>query len=400
MVHRQIRAPLVLLLLILCPLPGCLTTTSREPGTRLRTERRAEMVRSEYRLVSEEKTDPGDPMVVMVRLERRDVEQVSERDISKAVIVRTRRTLSFEPRFFLWPVNLVRTPIGLVGCLWGTTTTGLHTTLGVLATVTLVPLLAAPPGEVAFAVLELPQIVLSGQPGWPWTRRWLGGNRDALKRYWSTSGAFIGTWWDFAWGYRAYPFIIMLVKKQTRQETDTEYVGDWQDKGEQPTDYDPVPFHEFTVRAGERETTVTADAAGNAKVDLRDLSRHVCFDGRLSLSVEARVDDKSVGRPEFAYEVNKLRGPLPPDVETDPTDGSFVDAARLRFAVTVTGDRKLKDISVSLNGQPQKEWKAVGQYDFTGEIRILLRPGPNRISVEATDEGGLKTTRDIAVELE
>ena len=154
------------------------------------------------------------------------------------------------------------------------------------------------------------------------------------------------------------------------------------------------------MKARGKETRITADVAGDAYVRVLELAEGLRYDERLSLIVRAEVDGREIGRQDFTYDVSKLRAPFQPTIKTDPADGKSVTAPRLRLTVTVTGDRKLKDVSVSLNGQPLKGWKAIDRIEFTGTADMLLRPGANKVTVEATDEGDLKTTRDVDIELE
>ena len=293
-VPRAVVLPPLILSILVCPLQGCFTTTVARRGKSLRTESKAEKVRTEYQLVTAEEITIGKPVVV-VKVEHRDWQKISEREIFQTIVESTKRTLSFEPRFFLWPVNLVRTPIGVVGCIWGVTITGVHTVsavavgtatglapgvglivgsafsiwfLGPVAVMGMVlggfmviGVMAAVVGqkdndaskfgrffpsagmaivELALAPVELPQLIWCDQPGFPFTRRTFDTESTALSRYWSSSGTFIGAFWNFAWDYEAYPFIVMPARKVSSRIGDREMTGDWQDKGEQPRSTNPL----------------------------------------------------------------------------------------------------------------------------------------------------------------
>ncbi len=116
---------LVVLSLLAAALAGCTVGPRFQRGPKLRTEQRNARHHGRIRPPGRPHLDAAPPGLV-VWLDSRTTTSAEERDIYQKVQVIGHRRLSFEPTFFLWPYNLVRAPVGLVGCAFVGLDMGLH----------------------------------------------------------------------------------------------------------------------------------------------------------------------------------------------------------------------------------------------------------------------------------
>jgi hypothetical protein len=299
---------------------GCAVHVRYEKGPQLDTERRLLASEVSYRLASRQETTDGRPvLVVWVEAEGTYVEE--RRPLYGRVEVYLTRSLTFRPAFFLWPANLVRTPVGLLGCGFSGVSLGAHMLAAGVGAVVALPgthyLSRAAGGttetdamriagtivglctlvlETPLLVLDIPHCLVHGTPLYPVTR-----SHSAFPDAW---GRAIASSWRFAWDYRAYPaFFLGWEFRTRRRDVPGTVEGEWERTAVR--DCRPVlDTPEFVLEGPGWQRTVAA-AQGEARVDLRELARETGARLVLRFRAEAQAPQGSVSR-DFSFQVWQL----------------------------------------------------------------------------------------------
>jgi hypothetical protein len=317
------------LLLLATALAGCSIAPHYEKGALLTTEQREVGRTPEYKLQGVDHLDRVPPVLV-VWMDTRDRITTEQRDMYQKVEVSGRRRLAFEPTFLLWPWNVVRTPVGLVGCVFSGVDLGLHyvaagggAVAGVAASVfTYIALnactlfqvgdlwdttgfgLAADFAQLFIFVLETPLLVLDvphkaihGTPIYP-----VAMNRKEFPQDW---GAALGGSWHYAWDYKAYPpFIIWPRAEEERVDLPGETLAGGWARSDTYGDWRQAQPESFTLEAGGRTSSVPA-LAGMASVNLRELAAGLGPRDTLRLKVTAQTPQGPVSG-DFTFPVADL----------------------------------------------------------------------------------------------
>jgi len=319
----------VLGLLLAASLAGCTVAPRYERGDLLTTQKRVVETVQEYKLQASERLDRRPP-TLLVWVDVRDRIVTEERNVYRKIEVTGRRRLSLEPTFLLWPWNVVRTPLGLAGCVFSAADMGLHYVAagvgavgGVVSTVVFytaahtvsifvgLPVsdptglgMAADFAQLLIAVLEtpllvpdLPHKIIHGTPFYP-----VAMNRDEFPEEW---GHAIAASWRYAWDYKVYaPFLIWFRTEEMRSEVPGETItAPWvpyDDYGE----WTLARVPEFTVAVGQTTRTVRAPG-GMASVDLRALARGLGPRDTLRLTVTAETPQGPLSQ-DFTFPAAEL----------------------------------------------------------------------------------------------
>ena len=296
---------------LILALPGCAlvtTGTGFEKGDLLRVEHAP--ARSVYDLASMEEEIRGS-MCLRVWAKVREVRD--ERPVYAKVEVTTHQGWAFRPSFFMWPVNAVRTPLGLASCGFSALSIGAHySAVGVAFVVGCASgiLLGGPwvaltgqSGEniliwaycgaaVPLAVIETVLLPLDavhwlihGTPLYPLTRE-MFSQRGTYMSPWQ---AALASSWRFAWDYQVYPPLPWWPgeSKTRRVVPGEEIVGDWAPKavGPPPT---WVTSATFRLRRGNEVKDLEA-FNGLATINLDEMSKDLRPGETLAFTIEADV---------------------------------------------------------------------------------------------------------------
>ena len=398
-------------------LAGCSSHVKFVEGDKLRAEER-ELGRSlQFQIKTVPRIEKNKPSLSLALQQRHEV-QTERRDVYQKVEVY--KKLSWvHPDFFLWPVNAVRTPLGMAGCAVEGTFIAVHATLAEVVGsamsvgfgVGLMPidLLILPfdtdmagdfltwrfkagwtagevIGDTPSVILETPQMI-GGGPLYPFTRNAFANWGKANKRI------FKGLW-RFAWGYEAYsPFFIWPKKSsERRRDVPGETLPSrprtgWQ-KQTVPTEWQDVPNQAFTISGSKSDGTVTAPGS-TVTLDLLTLAEGIHYSETLRFTARVKTES-GAKQEEFQYPVATLRDPLPPQITTVPPADGEAPETSIVFRASVHGDTPLVKLSVTHNGtdQPQAPPKGL---DAEIRFKVLLNRGENTFVITAEDEKGLKT---------
>ncbi len=314
---------LVVLSMLAAALAGCTVGPRFERGPKLSTEQRNLVTTAEYAVQGACHLE-GAPPALVVWLDRRDTTSAEEREIYQKVQVVGHRRLSFEPTFFLWPYNLVRAPVGLVGCTFIGLDMGLHYVAGFLGaglgvvttvvtytflnTITLFQVgditgygLAADLTQLFVFVFESPVALLDlplkapfGLDTYPITF-----SRKSFPQRWVMAMARC---WKHAWGFRAYPpfFVWMRTDEVTSDVPGETMEGAWT-PSKQTGDWKLAPTDSFIVESDGHMRVVQA-VGGLARIDLRELSAGMARSDTLDIKVTARTPQGAVSQ-SFSVDV-------------------------------------------------------------------------------------------------
>ncbi len=323
---RSVTFRLVGLLLLAAATAGCTVAPHFERGPKLSTEQRNVVATPEYALQGAGHTDRVPPTLV-VWLDRRVKTSAEERDIYQKVEVSGRRSLSFEPTFFLWPYNVVRVPVGLVGLTFVGLDMGLHYVAGFmgagLGVVTTIVMYAAlntislfQVGDITgyglaadltqlfvflfetpLAVLDLPLKPLFGTTTYP-----IALNRKSFPERWAQA---MGASWHHAWDFHAYPpFFIWMRTEEIRRDVPGETLAGGWTPGEQTGDWKLAGADSYIVESG-GHMRVVQGAGGLASINLAELASGMDRSDTLDVKVTAQTPQGAVsGR--FSFNVADL----------------------------------------------------------------------------------------------
>jgi len=326
---RSAAFRLVGIALLATAMAGCTVAPHFERGARLRTEQRNVVTTSEYAVQGAPHTDRVPPTLV-VWLDRRVTTKAEERELYQKVEVSGRRRLSFEPTFFLWPYNVVRVPVGLVGCTFVGVDMGLHYAAGFVgagagvATTVLTYIalnactlfsvadlrdttgygLAADLTQLFVFVLETPLVVVDlpaklayGAAFYP-----IALNRPSFPQRWVQA---LAASWHHAWGFRAYPpfFVWMRTEEMRRDVPGETMAGGWT-PNEQTGDWKLAGADSFIVESGGHMRVVEA-TGGLASINLAELAAGMDRSDTLDVKVTAQTPQGAVSEP-FSFKVTDL----------------------------------------------------------------------------------------------
>jgi len=312
-------------LLILCSAcagPRCVR------GKLLRTEHQTLDEAVSCRLAYREEFDRSPPSLV-VWVEGQRIVQERVRPVYEQVRVSPVRKWGLHPDFLLWPVNVVRTPLGLAGCAASTASFGLRlggtalgTAAGALASLPAMPPayglqamgLSRPEATVAFmlvpplrraadmvttplSVLDIPAALIEHSP---LSSLWRG--KPSLSR-WARS---MKTYWRFAWGYESYaPFLVWpKVAEQRREPTGGTVPGDWTavERVEEPA---RIVVQSFVLRTSSR-TQRMEPTRGQCRIDMLALADGLPDGQAVRFTVLAPSPTGVVSR-DFSYKASTIR---------------------------------------------------------------------------------------------
>jgi hypothetical protein len=311
---------------------GCRLPTRYERGELLREETRTLDAEAEHRISWVDHLDEEPPKLI-VWVDSRETLVEEFRRVHRKVQVDTRRRLSLEPSFLLWPWNVIRTPVGLTGCAFSLSLCGGHyLAAGVGAVGGVVGTLAAwpwislahswvgvgEPGSEALGMagamsmlliasfelvllpFDLPHTFIYGTPVFP-----VFANRREFPDEWLYA---VEDCWRIAWGYKAYPPLPVWTRRVEerivlpRQEIEGPWtrrttIGDWQ-LGQ---------VHAFQVSAPGWSREIYA-ANRMAEIDLRLLASELKPAETLQFTVQAQTPDGPLLR-RFSYALAELGYP-------------------------------------------------------------------------------------------
>ncbi|MFO7959163.1 MAG: hypothetical protein R6X33_18915 [Candidatus Brocadiia bacterium] len=321
---------LVLLAALAVLVGGCAVPTRFERGEHLRTERRFVQSEPEYRLQSLEQLD-AEPPKLIVWVDVREWTSEETRGVYQKVRVEGTRGLALEPSSFLWPWNVVRTPVGLTGLAFSGLVCGGHyvaagagAVAGIAGTVIAWPYvrLGQRTGlvtvrdpdarsttgtfaqvmiglfETPLLIVDLPHKLVHGTPIYPVFRnlpsfpdRWLGAMDDS---------------WQFATDWQAYPpFFVWARTSESRSVVPGETLkGGWTPR-RTPGEWDLAPMDRLRL-TGDGWSEVRRSPGAMAEIDLRSLAAARARGGTLRFAVEVSVSTGPLRR-DFSYEVTELR---------------------------------------------------------------------------------------------
>jgi hypothetical protein len=292
-----------------------------ERGRLLRTEQRALYEDASCHLVDSISVHMGYPYLSLTVVADGLVDEVCR--VYQEVEVYRVEGWAFQPRFFLWPVNLVRTPLGLLGWTSSGVAAGGHyaamtagiAVIGVVGLIVELParalgshigdvmgislplgMLATGLLEVGLLVVDIPHGLVHGTPLFPVVR---GSDR------------FPGAWWaaarrswEFAWDYQAYPALPVLPATERRRAVPGgELSGDWTvDEGSRRSAF--VDVGEFRLIGDGWVETVPAPE-GRGMVGLLPLAERRSDGDVLRFRVEADIPGRAISRG-FEYSVAYL----------------------------------------------------------------------------------------------
>ncbi len=324
---RSSRLSAFAVLMVACAMGGCTTHIRYEKGEVLRTERQVVESGTSYRLAFREELDAAPPALAVWVEAVRTVTEERRPIHAKREVYLAGRWL-FEPGFFLWPVNLVRTPLGLAGCGFSALSVGAHWGAAAVGVVFAIPATAVTPilsgsggqmnlmrtggaftlvgvaiVETVLLVIDLPHKAVHGTPLYPVTR-----NRPDFPEAW---GRAIKGSWAFAWDYKVYPPFFMRRKSTVRHRDvpGEEVPGQWTraEYAEEPEVADVGSFV-FEGR-GWRRTVEAAD--GECRINLLAVVQASGAVRTLTFTVKAATPGQPVSQ-QFEYQVSTL---LQPGVE-------------------------------------------------------------------------------------
>jgi hypothetical protein len=254
---------------------------------------------------------------------------VERRKLFQKVEVVTRYRLHVEPRFFLWPLNVIRTPAGLIGCgslgialgaHWaaGALATGLTFAIGVptaavlsmagmgtndqLDALRVVFFCSAALLETPLLLIDLPNAAVFGTSLYPVARVPFGIG-EHLPEYTTA----MRRPWHFAWDYQAYPTLpVVSGRVEERRVLPGEVIaGEWMSDGEGAAWQRERSARLWIEYGGHSEEMRTA--GGESVVDLQALRTQAPAGGTLSFTIRAEASGKSVcGR--FTYPADGVGG--------------------------------------------------------------------------------------------
>jgi hypothetical protein len=317
------------LVLLASAAAGCTVPSHFERGARLSSEQRNVASTTEYKVDGVTHLERVPPELV-VWLDQRVTSTGETRDLYQKVAVSGRRRLSFEPTFLLWPYNLVRVPVGLLGCVFTGVDLGLHYAAGgvgaVVGVTTAILAYAAVSAGSLFSlfqlsdvtgfglaadittlfvfILETPLVPLDaplkfafGTSFWP-----VAYNRKSFPSAWVEG---IAKSWHYAWDFRAYPpFIVWTHSDEVRNDVPGETMpGPWT-PATTTGEWTPAPAESFTVEARGRTQVVQA-IGGVAAIDLRALSAGMGPSEVLDLKVTVQAPTGAVSE-DFSFRAAQL----------------------------------------------------------------------------------------------
>lgn len=330
---RTLRTCLALrlagLVLLAAALAGCTSGAHYEKGEVLNTEQQNAQRVPEYKLQGFEHLDRVPP-ILAVWVDTRNKVTAEERDVYQKVQVTGRRRLSFEPTFLLWPWNVARTPVGLVGCVFSGTDMALHYVAGAVGAVAgvagailtyavVVPLHIIGQGQVSdvtgfglgadlaqvfiftletpLLLLDFPHKFLHGTSIYP-----VAMNRKDFPEGW---GKGISRSWHYAWDYQVYPpFIIWARTDEVRSDVPGETItGNWA-RRDHYEDWAIADTDSITVESGGRTRSV-GTLAGIASINLRELAAGLGRADTLRLTVKVETPEGPLSR-DFSFGVADL----------------------------------------------------------------------------------------------
>ncbi|MFW6189121.1 MAG: hypothetical protein ACOC7T_01700 [Planctomycetota bacterium] len=298
---------------------GCTVAPRYERGERLRTESRVADRAPQYELRALRRLDAPSPhLLVWVDVREKVTEEW--RPVYRKVEVTGRRRPSFEPEFFLWPWNAVRTPVGLTGAAFSTVDWLSHyvaagagaavglvstsisysylKTAGALGLVQMTPTTGYETSgaltQVAVAVLETPLLLLDwphgllhGTPVYPVFR-----NRDEFPGGWLEA---IGDSWRFAWDWTAYPpFFIWYRTDLTRRELPDQVIRGGLRRREEFTDWRPAEVSKYRVSGPRLDRALPG--GGLVRIELSELRSLQRPSGPLRFTLTAHTAGGPVSR--------------------------------------------------------------------------------------------------------
>ena len=317
------------LILMAAALAGCTGGAHYERGEVLNTEQRNAQSTPEYKLQGAEHLDRVPP-VLAVWVDARNKVTAEERDLYQTVQVTGRGRLSFEPTFLLWPWNLARTPVGLVGCVFSGTDMALHFVAGgvgglagiagsimAYAAIGASSLFASSPIsdptgfglgadlaqvftfvlETPLLLLDIPHRFLHHTPIYPVTM-----DRKEFPEGWDKG---ISRSWNYAWNYQVYPpFIVWVHTDELRSDVPGETIpGNWT-RRDHHDDWAIADAGSVTVESGGRTRSVST-LAGIASINLPELAAGLGRADTLHLTVKAETPQGTLSR-DFSFSVADL----------------------------------------------------------------------------------------------
>jgi len=432
-VERSIRMLCVMMLAIL--LTGCGGHVAYVKGRPLRTEPPRVTSIPEYQLVVDD-TQAG---TWQVSLQRRDRIVRETQTIYEKVEVRD-QTEWFQPDFLLWPVNLVRTPLGIAGATVSTVSMVVHFVgaeiggglagMGVmiLASPLSLPVaifggwdaagaflggtfrifagvVAAPVETLLGATIDLPQTFIWGTPVLPITRVILAGgalNEDELsKGFFDPWQEAIRSYWKFASGYEAYPpFLIWPEKVQRRRVVSGEEMpGEWVPQEPQYTDWQMVPIQRLFLQGEGWGHTVQAQS-GTVTIDFRQVVKEEDLPwGLLEFTLVAPLPDGTAKEKQGTVIVRPSGPVVVASVSPPPGPDGSISEPNPQLQLSVTGDYGLVKVTVIANGFPFAVYptgdEVLGQ-TLRKNLKVpSLTRGKNTVRIIAVDGNGRQTEKAL-----